>query len=648
LRCSAGPGSPIISKLLKNEQEFHNELKNLGDAMCTLLSCLTDVRYAARIAPAKASVLEILKAVLEAANFVDDYLMKNRLGVYILLHSDIYLMLCPAKFTSAQFRATLDDFTSQFRRLRDNYKDAMLTQIVIDVNDLKKDSLDNFLRHALDPPKRGVLGTRCMDGTRQDVLDVIDSWLTDLDKPNILWIRGSPGAGKTTISSTLASKYPSAKFFFRRDVAHLRGPTPVWRCLAYDLAGLSVTLKERIATVLKEKLTQPADADVEEQFENLIEVPLRDCAEGLCPKHLVTIVDALDECSSDDKQWRPFLLSLRRWSRLPKAFKLVITSRDYLDIRKTLVDISQHVELSTGDGVDPRTSSDLQHFFTTRFAEIAEEYSPSLPPDWPGPAKVAELTRYAAGLFIWAETVLNFIRNGDPERRLLRISDKSREAGASVDNLYREILESAVHGLLEDEREILDTVLGAIVIAKDPLRYCDLQKLMRVPATMMQFIVGKLGPVISTSGSDGPLRACHKSFADFLLDDTRSASFAVDSATQSMNLARACLQQMNKELRFNILGLSTSHCFNGDIPDRESRINRAISTSLIHSSCYWAEYLGDRAGNGVHDHAVLGELKEFLYEHLLHWLEVLSLIQGVSSATQLLLRAGGWIVVSVV
>jgi hypothetical protein len=77
---STGSYSRTISELLQNEKNFHDDLKDLGNAMCTLLSCLTDVRYAARIAPAKESVLEILKAVLEAASFVDGYLKKNRLG----------------------------------------------------------------------------------------------------------------------------------------------------------------------------------------------------------------------------------------------------------------------------------------------------------------------------------------------------------------------------------------------------------------------------------------------------------------------------------------------------------------------------------------------------------------------------------------
>jgi hypothetical protein len=317
----------------------------------------------------------------------------------------------------------------------------MLTQVVIDVDELKKDNVDNFLRNLLDPPKRGALGTRCMDGTRRDVLDVIDTWLTDPDQPNILWIRGSPGAGKTTISSTVASKYPCARFFFRRDIAHLRGPMPVWRCVAYDLAGLSVNLKERIVAVLRDNLKQPAEADVEQQFEHLIEGPLRNNTEGLSLTHLVVVMDALDECSSDDKQWTSFLRSLRRWSHLPKAFKLLITSRDYPDIRNTLMDISQHVQLSTGHDVNSTTSSDLQHFFTARFADIAKQYSLSLPSDWPGPAKIAELTHYAAGLFLWAETALGFIQTGDPEGRLLLISDKSREAGASIDSLYRGILE---------------------------------------------------------------------------------------------------------------------------------------------------------------------------------------------------------------
>jgi pantothenate kinase-related protein Tda10 len=45
-----------------------------------------------------------------------------------------------------------------------------------------------------------------MEGTRQWIIDQIHTWLNDFQAPNILWLGGSPGAGKSTIASTLVSQ----------------------------------------------------------------------------------------------------------------------------------------------------------------------------------------------------------------------------------------------------------------------------------------------------------------------------------------------------------------------------------------------------------------------------------------------------------
>lgn len=55
--------------------------------MRVLLSCLTDVQYAARCTPAKETFVDIMKAVLEAASFTDSHLKKNRLGEYGFKHN---------------------------------------------------------------------------------------------------------------------------------------------------------------------------------------------------------------------------------------------------------------------------------------------------------------------------------------------------------------------------------------------------------------------------------------------------------------------------------------------------------------------------------------------------------------------------------
>jgi len=64
---------------------------------------------------------------------------------------------------------------------------------------------DDKILSSLKPVERGGYDVpRCMDGTRQDVFRTINEWLDDFSTSNILWISGSPGAGKSAVASSLA------------------------------------------------------------------------------------------------------------------------------------------------------------------------------------------------------------------------------------------------------------------------------------------------------------------------------------------------------------------------------------------------------------------------------------------------------------
>ena len=63
---------------------------------------------------------------------------------------------------------------------------------------------DDKILAALKPVERGGYDVpRCMEGTRRDVFQTINDWLDDFGASNILWIRGSPGAGKSAVASSL-------------------------------------------------------------------------------------------------------------------------------------------------------------------------------------------------------------------------------------------------------------------------------------------------------------------------------------------------------------------------------------------------------------------------------------------------------------
>jgi hypothetical protein len=501
-----------------------------------------------------------------------------------------------------------------------------------------------------------------MGGTHQAILTDVDNWLRDFGKLNILWISGSPGAGKTALVSTIVSRVSSgycARFFFQRNTAALRDPRLVWRAIALDSALDNSAMAKTILQTFdwkdktKAKPMQPEDLTVLEQFKSLIENPLPDIFQHPSTQSCVVIIDALDECDSANERqqdWLDLLVTLQSWSRLPKTFKLIITSRNHSDIQQSLSSVSQHIQLATGDDVslDSETFRDLSWFFSESFKGIVARRSQSLEPDWPGSAKIMELTKYAAGLFIWADTALQFIgQKGDPMHRLALISSDPAVGGDRVDKLYLNVLDTVFQSLTAIEHESFTAAIATIVLAKDPLSSVDLQDLLQLPQTLLQSLTDEMSSIISTSQPDGLLHLCHKSFSDFLLDSKRAKSFAINYTAESAKIAQHCLELMNKQLRFNMCNLKTSHCLYRDLADSEQHCMEAvISTSLRHSSCHWAEYLPDSSDKHSNQHTILIELKHFLHNHLLHWLEVLSLIKLVHIAPQFLLIAAKWVRVS--
>ncbi|EDR12082.1 uncharacterized protein LACBIDRAFT_314289 [Laccaria bicolor S238N-H82] len=483
-------------------------------------------------------------------------------------------------------------------------------------------------------PSHGKVRERCMPGTRLDVLHDIQTWLDDLDMHNIFWLSGSPGSGKTTIASTVVAGFHcfSGQFFFHRDEAELRDPDNLWRRLALDLALGSNDLKKAIAQALETQKANIRGFDISMQFEHFIAQPLGEIF-TTSAKPLLIVIDALDECDSYEK----LLPSLTSWSCLPKSLKLLITSRHYGDIQSSLESVSVHHNLHTGHEISTQTSDDLEKYFIARFSQVTR-----LPQNWPGPAKVSLLVKKVAGLFIWAKSAMDFILNkgGDPEERLDIISAGSGEEIDAVDSLYHQVISVALQGLRKSEEATLRLVLGSIVIAKNPLRIEDLKDLLEVKDALLNSIISQLRPILSISDASY-VHVCHQSVADFLVDPKRSKDFWIDGQLHSLRFAGYCLKFMNANLKFNFFNLKTSYVLNKDIPELNEHIKRVKSTALDHASYFWASYL-QKICNKTLQLETQAAVEEFLMVHLLHWLEVMSLMGTVNHAAQLLLLAASW------
>jgi hypothetical protein len=297
----------------------------------------------------------------------------------------------------------------------------------------------------------------------------------------------------------------------------------------------------------------------------------------------VVLFDALDECGSDgtqSTQRRILMDTITRWSRLHPSFKLFVSSRDQY-ITPSFRNVCRHISIETGDLTSQESSADIQRYFERRFAEISSEY-PSLQ-SWPGPSIIKQLTDHAAGLFLWADTVMRYLEQDFPKSQLERILGGAfREGGDKIDQLYQQILRLSLKGA-----EVIKTynkVLGAIVLAKRPLHRVDLAYFLRSQEdeSRVDFVLKKLSSVISIQNADGRIYTSHLSFCEFVCDPGRcDPTFVVDSVVHSQNMTLACLRIMESGLRFNICDLETSHMRNDDL-DLGTRIKNSVFPRLSY------------------------------------------------------------------
>ncbi|KAH7329786.1 hypothetical protein B0J17DRAFT_740406 [Rhizoctonia solani] len=148
----------------------------------------------------------------------------------------------------------------------------------------------------------------------------LDTWSQNPDAPNIYWMSGMTGTGKTAIAYTFAEALKACKC---RDMDRIV-PTIASTCTLLD--SLPVCLGPYIR-----KLPDIGNQTITNQFERLITEPLLDIMMAI-PEGLVVIIYTLDECSNKKGVGLVLDVLLDATTRLP--LKFFVTSRPESDIRR--------------------------------------------------------------------------------------------------------------------------------------------------------------------------------------------------------------------------------------------------------------------------------------------------------------------------
>jgi hypothetical protein len=356
------------------------------------------------------------------------------------------------------------------------------------------------------------------------------------------------------------------------------------------------------------------------QLENLLVRPLKSTKLST-----TIIIDALDECEDDEPASVILSLLARHINAIPSV-KFFITGRPELPIRSgfRLPVLQPHTEVFVLHDVDRSSvDEDIELYLRTRLSAIAKDLD--LTDTWPTDDDITFLVNRCSGLFIVASVFARLVgdRYLDPQDQLKAIImdgySTVREGRLGVDDTYLQVflLSFADADVLDSKFfDLLRLVVGSIVSVFRPLSCADLAKILGIPLRRVRSSIRWLHSVIIIPDSDTrPLRICHKSFADFLINQGRCTDrrFYIESSALHMKLGTYCLRLMKASLKKNICDVPP-YVRNEDIDDLDARREKYIGSGLEYACRSWANHLRFASSDGDDVQHVV-KLVEYFFKH---------------------------------
>ncbi|CAG7845891.1 WD repeat-containing protein 5 [Serendipita indica DSM 11827] len=472
-----------------------------------------------------------------------------------------------------------------------------------------------------------VHGT-CMQGTRESVLQTIMYWAEDdsREKP-IFWLCDIAGSGKSTVAMSVAETWRTegalgGQFFFSMASSEASNTEKFCSTMARDLVHHIPSLAPYVAEAVKHG-PSVMRSSLGEQFRTLIIGPLRHRKEPV-----ILLIDALDECKSPSQR-KELLDTLAMATQESKNLKVFITSRPDSIIESVLQPLSIKSKLED-------RLHDVNHHDT--ISDIALYVHQSLEGVLPH-NKRQRLVQKANGLFIWASTACRMLTSetmlSPPEDIYDRLI--SMDQVGAIDDVYDlvfERMDSQYHAVMCE-------MLALLLAAFEPLTVDDLDDLLRHSKVRgrTEALVKNLGSVLAKDVGSNLIQFRHPTLVEYLRRCSivpvfgRRTKLYLNLANAHGQTASWCFKHLMSRtgLKFNICQIESSFYLNREIPNLSAKITRFISKRLQYASSHWLLHLV--RADEKWQCKLEKELRQITQvPHILHWMEVLSVIGGVPRA----------------
>ena len=481
-----------------------------------------------------------------------------------------------------------------------------------------------------------------MDGTREFPLSKLVTWVRE-DPGDSFWLVGMSGTGKTSIALTLCRKLAidpyiilGGTFFCSRSAGSI-ARTEAQRILP-TLAATLAELVPEFADALSAELNadpRAAHKPVHDQVDPLLVKPLTKLPSTTKP--IVFVIDALDECSDMDEVAN--LITVISEFKSDASVKFILTSRPEMHIQGTPIANSEHNTIFQMHTIGQEdVDADIRLYI------IGTLQASKHPTGWYSDEDVDALVRLSHGLFIYAATVLRYIRGRgdvtDCEGRLCKVISTMNSGMQSavlvtpsktalLDHIYEMIIMEASqsHPAHTDKLRKTQHLLACLFSSRRLFSVQALANFLDLNASDIRSFLDKLHPVahIPADDSVSGIQALNTSFIDYFMSRA-AGSIRIGPSVGDDVLARHCLQTISTQLSFNISQSRSSY-------EPNPSTKPGVITFAIEYACMeWIYHISRLPNPSIFDQ----DIYDLFRTRFLSWLEVMSSYGQVKRAAEML------------
>ena len=471
-----------------------------------------------------------------------------------------------------------------------------------------------------------VTKNQCYETTRTGIRESIVELLNQ-HNGRFIWLRGSPGTGKTAIAKSVADslardKRLAASFFWDKTGS---------RANTNSIELFPTTLASQLAMFSPDYEALLVNCLLDRSSRNVLRLPLEKRTDLLIIKPMssisqvfssmkgrpVVVLDGLDECGDGEMLARLMQLVLLLGT-LPHDFMVLVSARPEPEICDAFGNSCDIPCVFT----DEISEDDTDHTIGEMVRDGLGKIGRSRRADWtPSDDDLHAFVGTCRRLPVLAEIRIREVGVLARSLTFQRAFHRVREDAALSKDLnddYLRILWRAYIGVPRDVLSTYREVVGTIIVAREPLSARTISEILGISEGDVLTVLDPIGSIINapTLGND-PVHFYHATATEFLTgppqgDENDGEFFFNDTA--GAFLALPLLKVLNHNLKQNMANTADS------IPLGEGELTdiQTLPKHIAYAAKHWSMHLDLSSAS----EELWRELRSFLTTKLLFWLEL--------------------------